>query len=277
MAGILEGQIVVVTGSGRGLGRAYAVAMAAEGAKVVVNDRDREPAEAVANEITANGGSATVCVEAVGTREAARNLVATAVERFGGIDVMITNAGADRRGPLLDLDDDDWDFTIRTHVFGSILCSVEAGKAMRDQGRGGAIINVTSDAFYMGMATLAPYCVSKGGTYALMLVLAAELSPLGISVNAIAPPATRTEPMLKYVDSLGATMGLTDAQLAGFRESILEPEDVAPLAVFLASPEGRTLSGAVLSVTATGPTVLRGPSYDAPEPELEAALRRFFK
>jgi NAD(P)-dependent dehydrogenase (short-subunit alcohol dehydrogenase family) len=276
MAGTLEGQIVVVTGSGRGIGRAYALAMAAEGAKVVVNDRDAEPAEAVANEITANGGSATVCVEAVGTRAAARNLVATAVERFGGIDVMITNAGADRRGPLLDLDDDDWEFTIRTHVFGSILCSVEAGKAMRDQGRGGAIINVTSDAFYMGMATLAPYCVSKGGTYALMLVLAAELSPLGISVNAIAPPATRTEPMLKYVDSLGATMGLTDAQLAGFRESILEPEDVAPLAVFLASPEGRTLSGVVLGVTADGPTILHGPSYEAPEPELGAALRRFF-
>ena len=275
MAGILEGQIVVVTGSGRGLGRAYALAMAAEGAMVVVNDRDREPAELVANEITSSGGRATVCVEAVGTRAAARDLVATAVDRFGGIDVIITNAGADRRGPLLDLNDDDWEFTIRTHVFGSILCSVEAAKAMRDQGRGGAIINVTSDAFYTGMANIAPYCVSKGGTYALMLVLAAELSPLGISVNAIAPPATRTEPMLKYVDSLGA-MGLTDAQLAGFRSSILEPEDVAPLAVFLASPEGRTLSGTVLSATADGPTILRGPSYHDPEPELGAALRRLF-
>ena len=108
MAGIIEGQVVVVTGSGRGLGRAYALAMAAEGAKVVVNDRDREPAEAVVNEITASGGTATACVEAVGTRAAARDLVATAVEHFGGIDVMITNAGADRRGPLLDLDDDDW-------------------------------------------------------------------------------------------------------------------------------------------------------------------------
>jgi hypothetical protein len=82
--------------------------------------------------------------------------------------------------------------------------------------------------------------------------------------------------MLKYVDSLGATMGLTEAQLAGFRESILEPEDVAPLAVFLASPEGRTLSGTVLGVTAAGPTILRGPSYHDPEPELGAALRRFF-
>jgi len=276
MAGILEGQIVVVTGSGRGLGRAYALAMAAEGAMVVVNDRDREPAELVANEITSSGGRATVCVEAVGTRAAARDLVATAVDRFGGIDVMITNAGADRRGPLLDLNDDDWEFTIRTHVFGSILCSVEAAKAMRDQGRGGAIINVTSDAFYMGMANIAPYCVSKGGTYALMLVLAAELSPLGISVNAIAPPATRTEPMLAYVDSLGAAMGLTDAQVAEFKGAILEPEEVAPLAVFLASPEGRTLSGTVLSVTADGPTILRGPSYVDPEPEVGAALRRFF-
>jgi NAD(P)-dependent dehydrogenase (short-subunit alcohol dehydrogenase family) len=275
MAGVLDGQIVVVTGSGRGLGRAYALAMAAEGAKVVVNDRDREPADAVANEIAATGGTATVSAEAVGTRAAAQHLVATALERFGGIDVMITNAGADRRGPLLDLDDGDWEFTIRTHVFGSIWCSVEAGKAMREQGRGGAIINITSDAFYMGMATLAPYCVSKGGTYALMLVLAAELSPLGISVNAIAPPATRTEPMMQYVDSLGA-MGLTDAQLAGFRAAIVEPEQVAPLAVFLASPEGRKLSGTVLSMTADGPTVLRGPSQGDPEPELRTALQRYF-
>ena len=109
-----------------------------------------------------------------------------------------------------------------------------------------------------------------------MLVLAAELSPLGISVNAIAPLVTRTEPMLKYVDSLSAPMGLTDTQLAAFRGAILEPEEVAPLAVFLASPEGRTLSGAVLSVTADGPTILRGPSYHEPEPELGAALRRLF-
>jgi NAD(P)-dependent dehydrogenase (short-subunit alcohol dehydrogenase family) len=275
MAGVLDGQIVIVTGSGRGLGRAYALAMAAEGAKVVVNDRDRGPAESVADEIMAAGGTATVCAETVGTRAAAQKLVAAAVERFGGIDVMITNAGADRRGPLLDLDDDDWEFTIRTHVYGSIFCSVEAGKAMRDQGRGGAIVNVTSDAFHMGVATLAPYCVSKGGTYALMVVLAAELSPLGISVNAIAPPSTRTEPMLEYVDSLGA-MGLTDAQLDQFRATILEPEQVAPLAVFLASPAGRKLSGTVLSMTADGPTILHGPSHGEPEPELGAALRRQF-
>ncbi|HVN51754.1 MAG TPA: SDR family oxidoreductase [Acidimicrobiales bacterium] len=274
MAGVLDGQSVVVTGSGRGLGRAYALAMAAEGAKVVVNDRDREPAEAVADEIMAAGGTATVCAEAVGTRAAAQRVVATAVERFGGIDVMITNAGADRRGPLLDLDDDDWDFTIRTHVFGSIFCSVEAGKAMREQGRGGAIVNVTSDAFHIGVATLAPYCVSKGGTYALMVVLAAELAPLGISVNAIAPPSTRTEPMLAYADSLG-TMGLTDAQVADFKATILEPEQVAPLAVFLASPEGRKLSGTVLSMTADGPTILNGPAYGQLEPELGAAVRRY--
>ena len=272
MAGKLEGQRVVVTGSGRGLGRAYVLAMAAEGAQVVVNDRDREPAEAVVAEITAAGGTATVCAEAMGTRAAASAVVAVAAEHFGGLDVMITNAGADRRGPLLDLSDDDWEFTIRTHVFGSIFCSVEAAKAMRDQGRGGAIVNVTSDAFYMGLATLAPYCVSKGGTYALMHALAAELSPYGISVNAIAPPATRTEPMMAYVDSLSA-MGLTDEQLAGFKDAIVEPEDVAPLAVFLAGPEGRTLTGTVLSMTGAGLTVLRGPSQGDPEGDLAAALQ----
>lgn len=274
MAGMLDGQIVAVTGSGRGLGRAYALAMAAEGAKVVVNDRDREPAEVVAAEIKAAGGTAKVCVAAVGTRAAAASIVATAVEQFGGIDVMITNAGADRRGSVLDLSDDDWQFTIETHLLGSIFCSVEAARVMRDQGRGGAIINVTSDAFYIGLDTLAPYCVSKGGTYSLMIALAAELSPQGISVNAIAPPSTRTEPLMAYVDSL-SSKGLTEEQLAGFKAMIMEPEEVAPLAVFLAGPEGRKLSGTVLSVTRDGPTVLRPPAQIEPDAELVAATLPF--
>ncbi len=271
MTGRLDGQVVVITGSGRGLGRAYALAMAAAGAKVVVNDRDREPAEAVAAEIAGADGQAVVCAEPVGTRAAAAALVASAVETFGGIDVMITNAGADRRGPVLDLSDDDWEFTIRTHVFGSIFCSVEAAKVMRDQGRGGAIINVTSDAFHQGVGTLAPYCVSKGGTYALMVVLAAELAPFGISVNAIAPPATRTDPMMAYADSL-TSMGLTEEQVAGFKAMIQEPEDVAPLAVFLASPEGRRLSGRAFTLTRDGLTVMDPPAHRQPEEGLAAAV-----
>jgi 3-oxoacyl-[acyl-carrier protein] reductase len=188
MSGRLAGQVAVVTGSGRGLGRAYARALAGEGAEVVINDRDEEPARSVAAEIEAAGGRAVTCVRAVGTRAAAAAVVRSALDAFGRIDIMVTNAGADRRGPVLELDDLDWEATIATHVYGSIYCSVEAARAMRDRPEGGAIINVTSDAFHTGVAGLAPYCVSKGAIYSLMLTLAGELAPFGISVNAIAPP-----------------------------------------------------------------------------------------
>jgi NAD(P)-dependent dehydrogenase (short-subunit alcohol dehydrogenase family) len=259
----LNGQVAVVTGAGRGLGRAYARALAAAGAKVVVNDRDAQPASSVVDEIVAKGGEAVACVEAVGTRAAAKRVVAAATTAFGRLDVMITNAGADRRGPVLDLSDEDWEFTFTTHLFGSVYCSVEAARLMRDQGHGGAIINITSDAFYMGMATLAPYCASKGGIYGLMRVLAVELAPLGISVNAIAPPSTRTEPMMAFADSL-TDMGLTEEQVAAFKATIQEPEDVAPLAVYLATAEGRKLSGQVLGLTRQELSRLNPPIQSAP-------------
>ncbi len=259
----LAGQVAVVTGSGRGLGRAYALALAAEGAKVVVNDLDEKSALSVADQIGAGGGEAVACIEAVGTRSAAVRVVGAALDAFDRLDVMITNAGADRRGAVLDLSEEDWEFTLRTHLFGSIYCSVEAGRVMRQQGEGGAIINVTSDAFHMGMGTLAPYCASKGGIYGLMRALAVELAPLGISVNAIAPPSTRTEPMMAFVDSL-TDMGLTEEQVADFRSTIQEPDDVAPLAVFLASAEGRKLSGQVLGLTHHDFTALKHPVHSDP-------------
>jgi NAD(P)-dependent dehydrogenase (short-subunit alcohol dehydrogenase family) len=258
----LDGQVAVVTGSGRGLGRAYALALAKEGAAVLVNDRDKEPAVAVVNEIRAAGGTADACVEAVGSREAAAHIVQTARDAFGRIDTMITNAGADRRGLVLDLSDEDFEFTLRTHVFGSLYCSIEAARVMRDQGSGGAIMNVTSDAFHMGVTTLAPYCISKGAIYGLTRLLAGELAPLGISVNAIAPPSTRTEPMMAFADSL-AGMGVDEDGVAAFKAMIQEPEDVAPLAVFLASDAGRKLTGRVFGLTHQDFTELKPPSHDS--------------
>jgi NAD(P)-dependent dehydrogenase (short-subunit alcohol dehydrogenase family) len=256
--GVLDGQVAVITGAGRGLGRAYALAYASEGARLVVNDVDAASAASVVDEIAALGGDAVASVDTVAEPSGAEAIVAAAVGRFGRIDVMITNAGADRRGPVLDLDPADWEFTLRTHLFGSIHCSVAAGRAMRGQDGGGVIVNVCSAAFYVGTATLAPYGVAKGGIYGLMRSLAGELAPFGISVNAVAPPLTATAPALAFVDSLGE-MGLTAEQVEAMRSSMPQPEDVALITVFLATPEGRRLSGRLLTMGKDELVVIRPP------------------
>jgi NAD(P)-dependent dehydrogenase (short-subunit alcohol dehydrogenase family) len=248
VTGVLDGQVAVITGAGRGLGRAYAVAYAREGARVVVNDVDAASAASVVTEIGLLGGDAVASHDSVADPSGAGRIVAAAVERFGRIDVMITNAGADRRGPALDLAPDDWEFTLGTHLFGSIHCSVEAGRVMRSQGSDGVIVNVCSAAFYVGTATLAPYGVAKGGIYGLMRSLAGELAPFGISVNAVAPPLTATAPALAFVDSL-ADRGLTAEQVDAMRSSMPQPEDVALITVFLATPGGRRLSGRLLTMS----------------------------
>ena len=150
---------------------------------------------------------------------------------YGRIDVMVTNAGADRRGPVLDLSPDDWDFTLKTHLYGSVHCATAAARAMERQGSGGSIIIISSPAFYHPAAGLAPYCVAKGGTYALMKALAAELAPVGIRVNVLTPPSTRTGPMMAWLDSL-ADQGVGQEQIEGLRASVQEPEDVAPSSIW---------------------------------------------
>jgi 3-oxoacyl-[acyl-carrier protein] reductase len=245
---MLDGQVAVITGAGRGLGRAYALAYAREGARVVVNDLDAASAASVVDEIGALGGEAVASHDTVAEPSGAARIVAAGVDRFGRIDVMITNAGADRRGPVLDLAPDDWEFTLRTHLFGSIHCSIEAGRVIRRQGGGGVILNVCSAAFYVGTATLAPYGVAKGGIYGLMRSLAGELAPFGISVNGVAPPLTATGPALAFVDGL-ADMGLSAEQVDAMRSSMPQPEDVALITVFLATPEGRRLTGRLLKMT----------------------------
>ena len=259
--GVLDGQVAVITGAGRGLGRAYALAYAREGARVVVNDLDASSAASVVDEIGALGCEAVASHDTVGEPSGAERIVATGVDHFGRIDVMITNAGADRRGPVLDLEPEDWEFTLRTHLFGSIHCSVAAGRAMRGQGGGGVIVNVCSAAFYVGTATLAPYGVAKGGIYGLMRSLAGELAPFGISVNGVAPPLTATVPALAFVDSL-TDMGLPDEHIEAMRSSMPQPEDVALITVFLATPEGRRLSGRLFTMTKDELTIIRPPNSE---------------
>lgn len=259
----LRGQVVVVTGAGRGLGRAYALDMAQEGASIVVNDRDAAPAEAVVAEIQAAGGTAVASVESVTTMEAAGRIVATATETFGRIDVMVANAGADRRKPVLDLDAEDWAYTLDIHLNGSIYCSVQAARAMRLQGGGGAIVNVASAAFFFGTPTMAPYCVAKGGIYSLIRALSSELAADGIAVNGVAPPLSQTGPALDFIDSLQAIAGMSPESVESMKAAAELPEHVAPIVVFLATEEGRRISGQLFTLTHDEVSVILPPTFQS--------------
>ena len=199
MSGRLDGQAAVITGAGRGIGRAYALALAEEGASVVVNDlggdieglgKSSTPADDVVREIEGAGGRAVANYDDVTDFEAAGRIVQAAVFSFGRVDVIITNAGMDRRGNLYELTADDWDATLKVHVYGSFNCSWHAANHMREQGSG-AIINVASAAVYMGVPQRSAYCASKGAIYGMMRTLSQELEPFGVSVNCIMPGLTR--------------------------------------------------------------------------------------
>jgi NAD(P)-dependent dehydrogenase (short-subunit alcohol dehydrogenase family) len=244
----LDGQVAVVTGAGAGLGRAYALALAAEGAAIVVNDIVPRSAQSTVEEIEAAGGRAVADSEPVGDSATAERLVEVALGQFGQLDVMVNNAGSDRRGPALDLTVDDWQYTLNVHLWGAIHGALAAGRAMRAAGRGGSIINVTSASFYIGARHMAPYCVAKGGIYSLTRSLAVELAPFGIAVNAVAPPFTDTAPAVAFVESLRET-GTPAEQIEAMRASLVDPVDVAPIVVYLATPEGRRLRGYVFTQT----------------------------
>ncbi len=268
MAGKLNGQVAVVTGSGRGIGRSYAVALAAEGASVVIADNggelgnrgsSKEPADGVVKEIKAMGGKAVASYEDVSDWKAAKRIVDTAVQSFGRLDIMITNAGADRRANVLDLTEEDWKATLGVHVFGSISCATEAGKVMRQQG-GGCIVTVTSAAFYGGTMWLAPYVVSKGGTYALMRALSMELAPFNISVNAISPGFIRSRATIHYAGLFKELGGKDDAHVQRMETTMQTPESMGPIAVFLASTEGRKITGCVFGLNGSQVNVLALPA-----------------
>jgi NAD(P)-dependent dehydrogenase (short-subunit alcohol dehydrogenase family) len=223
---ILAGQAVVVTGAGRGLGRAYALHAARAGAAVVVNDVDAAAAERVAGEIRAFGGTGVADGHSVADRDAAAKLIDLCVTRFGTIDGLVNNAGLFHRADPWAEDLDRVRALIEVNVMGTVHCGLAAIVWMREQGRGGSVVNVTSGT-HLGFPGAAVYGATKGAVASLTYGWALDLLPYGIRVNAISP------------------LAVTDMKLPPY-DGHAGPEEIAALVTFLLSGRSEGITGQVV-------------------------------
>ncbi|QZL06888.1 SDR family oxidoreductase [Streptomyces sp. BHT-5-2] len=247
----LTGKVAVVTGSGRGLGLAYAHALAAHGASVVVNDVDEAVAAAAAKSLTDAGGTAVAEVVPVGTTEAADRLVGRAVEEFGRLDALVTNAGILRDRVLWKMTDDDFDTVLGTHLKGTFTCARAAAVRMREQGEGGSLILIGSPAGQRGNFGQTNYAAAKAGIAAMARTWSMELARAGITVNAVIPVAatamTETIPAFApYIAAMKNGEPLPDFLRKG--EGFGTPEDCAALIPFLVSDAARAITGQAIGI-----------------------------
>lgn len=244
----LGGKVAVVTGAGQGLGRAYAVALARAGASVVVNDLDLPAAQATA---LLAGERAIAVGGDVGDRSVADTLVASALDSFGRLDAMVTNAGVLRDAVLWKLSDEDFDLVVRTHLRGTFLCARAAAIRMREQAQGGRLVLVGSPAGQYGNFGQTSYAAAKAGIVALCRTWALELARAEITVNTIVPTAwtrmTATIPIYKpLVRRVEAGEPLPDEVRR--EHAIGMPEDCAGLIVFLASNASAGITGQAIGI-----------------------------
>jgi NAD(P)-dependent dehydrogenase (short-subunit alcohol dehydrogenase family) len=258
--GLCAGRVVVITGAGNGIGRAHALAFAAQGAMVVVNDlggsRDGTgssagPAQTVADEITAAGGEAVANTDDISSWAGAERLIRQAVDTFGGLDVVVNNAGILRDRMIVSMTEQDWDAVIAVHLKGTFAVLHHAAAYWRQRSKDGhandaRVINTTSSSGLFCNPGQGNYGAAKAGIASLTILAAKELERYGVTVNAIAPTAltrlTEDVPMMR--DAAATTE--------------LGPEAISPLVVWLGSAQSRAVTGRVFGVWGNAITVLEG-------------------
>ncbi|MFK0299708.1 SDR family oxidoreductase [Brevundimonas sp. NPDC090276] len=254
MFGICEGRVVIVTGAGGGLGRAYALALAAEGAKVVVNDlgvgthgeagQTLGAAQAVVDEILAAGGKAVANTDDVTEVEGGQRMVQTALDAFGDLHAVVNNAGFVRDRMFVSCTPEEWDAVLRVHLRGHFCVSraaVDYWRAKQKAGRNpeARIINTSSGAGLQGSIGQSAYSAAKGGIASLTLVQAAELGRYGITANALAPAARTRMTETAFAEAMQAPEDGFDAN---------DPANVAPTIVWLASASSAEVTGQVFEL-----------------------------
>jgi NAD(P)-dependent dehydrogenase (short-subunit alcohol dehydrogenase family) len=260
--GLLDGKVAIVTGAGRGIGREHALALAREGARVIVNDlggsaagegSDQTPAQQVADEISSAGGEATANYDNVADFQGAENLIKQSVETFGRLDILVNNAGILRDRMLVNLTEDEWDAVINVHLKGHFAPTRHAAAYWRARSKeghevSGRVINTASPSGLFGNLGQANYGAAKAGIAAFTMIAAQELSRYGVTVNCLAPNA-RT----RMTSDIFA--GLPEPEDGGYDP--LSPDNISPIVVALASDRAANITGQTFFVYGPAINVLR--------------------